>query len=116
MTPTAECPPMSNATPHLAHIVFFDLTDDSPAAIQKLVDSANKNLSGHEGTVYFSVGVIGKEFNRPVNDQAYSVALHVVFDSKASHDKYQVHPRHTAFIEECKPNWKRVRVFDSYVG
>ena len=106
---------MSQAGPHLAHIVFFDLNDNSPAAQQTLVDSANKLLSGHEGTVYFSVGVMAPEFARPVNDQDYSVALHVVFDSKASHDKYQDHPRHKEFIAACKPNWKRVRVFDSYV-
>ncbi len=107
---------MSNAGPHLAHIVFFDLTDNSPAAQQTLIDSANKHLSGHEGTVYFSVAKLAPEFARPVNDQAFSVALHVVFDCKASHDQYQEHPRHHEFIAACKPNWKRVRVFDSYVG
>lgn len=100
----------------LAHIVFFDLHDDSDAARQKLVDSANANLSGHEGTVYFSMGIIGKEFARPVNDHDFSVALHVVFRDKAAHDKYQAHPRHQKFIEDGKPNWKRVRVFDSYIG
>ncbi len=107
---------MSNAGPHLAHIVFFDLNDNSPAAQQALVDAGNKYLSGHEGTVYFSVAKMAPEFARPVNDRDYSVALHVVFDSKAAHDKYQEHPRHKLFIDECKPNWKRVRVFDSYVG
>lgn len=107
---------MSAAGPQLAHIVFFDLNDDSPAAQKALIDAGNKYLSGHEGTVYFSVATLAKEFARPVNDQAFSVALHVVFDSKASHDKYQEHPRHKQFIDECKPNWKRVRVFDSYVS
>lgn len=105
-----------NTHRQLAHMVFFDLHDDSDAARQKLLDSAQKNLSGHEGTVYFSVGVLGKEFSRPVNDQDFTVALHVVFRDKAAHDAYQVHARHHAFIDECKPNWKRVRVFDSYIA
>jgi hypothetical protein len=33
----------------------------------------------------------------------------------ADHDAYQQHPRHIQFIEENKPSWKKVRVFDSEV-
>lgn len=98
----------------VAHIVFFDLVDDSDEARQNLIASAKKYLSGHDGTVYFSVGIIGTEFDRPVNDQDFSVALHVVFENKAAHDVYQVSERHVAYIEENKAGWKRVRVFDSY--
>ena len=105
-----------NADRQLAHIVFFDLNDDSAEARQSLCEAAQKYLSGHDGTVYFSVGIVGDEFNRPVNDHDYSVALHVVFENKAAHDVYQTHERHTAFIEENKENWKRVRVFDSYLA
>ena len=50
-----------------------------------------------------------------MNDRDFDVALHVVFDSKASHDKYQEAPRHKQFIEEQQKNWKQVRVFDSWV-
>ncbi len=105
-----------NADKNLAHIVFFDLADDSSEARAALVAAAEKYLSGHDGTVYFSVGIVGDEFTRPVNDHDYSVGLHVVFENKAAHDVYQTHERHLAFIEENKSNWKRVRVFDSYVG
>ena len=105
-----------NSDKQLAHIVFFDLNDDSDAARQQLVESAQKYLSGHDGTVYFSVGIIGQGFDRPVNDHHFSVALHVVFENKAAHDVYQTHERHVAFIEENKASWKRVRVFDSYVA
>jgi len=105
-----------NADRQLAHIVFFDLTDDSAEARQALCEAATKYLSGHDGTVYFSVGIVGDEFTRPVNDHDYSVGLHVVFENKAAHDVYQTHERHLAFIEENKGNWKRVRVFDSYLA
>ncbi|MDA0590379.1 MAG: Dabb family protein [Planctomycetota bacterium] len=98
----------------VAHIVFFDLNDDSAEARQKLIESAKKYLSGHDGTVYFSVGIIGDGFDRPVNDHDFSVALHVVFENRAAHDVYQTHERHVAYIAENKGNWKRVRVFDSY--
>ena len=98
----------------VAHIVFFDLNDDSAEARQKLIESAKKYLSGHDGTVYFSVGIIGDGFDRPVNDHDFSVALHVVFENRAAHDVYQTHERHVAYIAENKGNWERVRVFDSY--
>ena len=48
-----------------------------------------------------------------MNDKQFDVALHVVFESRAAHDQYQVHPRHVKFIEENKPNWATVRVFDA---
>ena len=98
----------------VANIVFFDLVDDSDEARQNLIASAKNFLSGHDGTLYFSVGIIGEGFDRPVNDHDFSVALHVVFENKAAHDVYQTHERHVAYIEENKANWKRVRVFDSF--
>lgn len=99
----------------LAHDVFFTLNDNSETARQALVAACQKYLSGHEGGVWFAVGTLAKELNRPVNDQAWDVALHVYFKDKAAHDRYQEHPRHLRFIDENKANWKTVRVFDSYV-
>lgn len=99
----------------LAHDVFFTLNDNSEAARLALVAACQKYLSGHEGGVWFAVGTLAKELNRPVNDQAWDVALHVYFKDKAAHDRYQEHPRHLQFIDENKANWKTVRVFDSYV-
>jgi hypothetical protein len=99
----------------LAHSVFFSLNDKSPAAIQAMVDACKKYLTDHPGVVFFAAGTLNHELNRPVNDLGFDVALHVVFDSKAAHDAYQVAPRHQQFIQENKPNWKQVRVFDADV-
>lgn len=99
----------------LAHMVYFKLKDSSQAAREKLVNACQKYLSGHEGIVYFSAGVLASEFKRDVNDQDFDVALNLVFESKAAHDTYQNHPRHNKFIEENKDTWAKVRVFDSYV-
>ena len=41
------------------------------------------------------------------------MALTIVFENKAAHDKYQDHKRHLEFIKENKDSWKKVRVFDS---
>jgi heme-degrading monooxygenase HmoA len=100
----------------LAHSVFFSLNDNSEAAIRAMVDACKKYLSDHPGLVFFAAGTLNHELNRPVNDMSFDVALHVVFDSKASHDAYQVAPSHQQFIRENKPNWKQVRVFDADVA
>ena len=100
----------------LAHNVYFSLNDSSEPAKFKLVAACKKYLAGHPGTVFFAAGVLASELDRPVNDRDFDVSLHVIFDSKASHDRYQKDARHLKFIEENSSGWKKVRVFDSYVG
>jgi hypothetical protein len=97
----------------LAHNVYFSLNDNSAAATEKLVADCKKYLTGHPGTVFFAVGTLATELDRPVNDRDFDVALQVVFDSMASHDEYQKADLHLAFIAENKGNWKKVRVFDA---
>ena len=99
----------------LAHNVYFSLKDNSPAARKKLVDACKQYLAKHPGTVFFAAGVLADELKREVNDRDFDVGLHIVFDSQASHDKYQDAALHKQFIEENKENWKKVRVFDSVV-
>jgi hypothetical protein len=99
----------------LAHDVYFTLHDSSEEAKAKLVAACLKYLCGYEGCVYLTVGTRATEFDRAVNDQAFHVALHVGFTDRAAHDGYQENPRHKQFIEESRPNWQQVRVFDSWV-
>jgi hypothetical protein len=99
----------------LSHNVFFTLVDDSPEAVNSLVAACHKYLKEHPGVVFFAAGSLANEFARPVNDRMFDVALHVVFKDKDAHDAYQTAPDHLKFIEEYKPNWKQVRVFDSWV-
>ncbi|MFT5526696.1 MAG: hypothetical protein ACI9G1_003894 [Pirellulaceae bacterium] len=99
----------------LAHNVFFTLSDKSDDAIANLVAECHKHLKGHEGTVFFAAGGLIPDLDRPVNVRDFEVALHVVFDGRESHDKYQLDPRHLEFIENNKSNWASVRVFDSNV-
>ena len=99
----------------LAHNVFFTLNDPSDIAKQILVAACKKYLTDHPGTVFFACGTLATEFDRPVNDRGFDVALHLVFRTTADHDVYQSAPRHDQFIAENKANWKSVRVFDSLV-
>ena len=100
----------------LAHNVYFSLNDNSEAAKEKLVAACKKYLNGHPGTVFFAVGVLVRDLDRSVNDRDFDVSLHIVFEGKEAHDRYQKAERHLKFIEENTSNWKKVRVFDSYVG
>ena len=99
----------------LSHDVYFSLKDNSPEAKQTLIAACKKYLTDHPGTVRFAVGPIAEEMKRDVNDRDFDVALHVLFKNKAAHDQYAKAERHLKFIEETKDNWKKVRVFDSYL-
>jgi quinol monooxygenase YgiN len=101
--------------PRLAHNVFFKLTDSSPAKVEELVAACRKYLNVQPGIVFFAAGGLVPDLTRDVNDRDWDVGLHLVFVDKAAHDAYQDDPTHNRFIDEMKPNWTRVRVFDSYV-
>jgi len=103
------------STPRLAHNVFFKLKDNSPAKVAELVAACKKYLNVQSGIVFFAAGSLCAELTREVNDRDWDVGLHLVFVDKAAHDAYQDDPTHNKFIEENKPNWAAVRVFDSLV-
>ena len=100
----------------LGHMVYFTLKDRSAAAIENLIADCRQFLSGHPGTIFFAVGTLVGDLNRPVNQLDFDVALQLVFADRRAHDEYQTHPRHVQFIEKNKPNWDKVRVFDANVS
>lgn len=104
----------SNENPRLVHSVYFTLLDASDSAVKSLTEAAANYLDGHDGCLFFGVGLRAEEHQREVNDAGFHVALTIIFDSKTSHDKYQVAPRHQEFIDTQSANWSSVRVFDSF--
>ncbi len=101
--------------PELAHMVFFELKDDTDANREKMIRACKDYLSGHDGVAYFSVGTRNEALEREVNDKDFDIALHLVFKDKAAHDTYQDHARHKKFIADSQSLWSKVRVFDSDV-
>ncbi len=99
----------------LAHSVYFTLDDARPAAKEKLVAACRQLLSGHPGTVFFVAGTRAEDLAWSVSDMDFDVVLHLVFRSKADHDRYQDSPEHGRFLEENQSNWKAIRVFDAYL-
>jgi hypothetical protein len=96
----------------LAHAVYFRLVNRTPEAAARLTASCREHLTGHPGTVGFSVGTLAA-YDRQVNDRDFDVALLIVFESHAAHDAYQDAERHRRFIAENAPSWAQVRVFDA---
>lgn len=102
--------------PMLAHMVYFTLKDNSPAGVERQLAACRKYLTDHPGVVFFGLGTRTPDLLREVNDKEFHVGLHVVFKDRAAHDRYQTHERHVKFIEENKPHWAQVRVFDADVA
>jgi hypothetical protein len=94
------------------HVVLFWLKKDAPNAKQQLLDDARRLLSTIPGMTFFDIGVPAGT-DRPVVDNTYDAALVTVFADSAGHDAYQVHAAHQEFIARNKPNFDRIRVFDS---
>ena len=115
LSPRAESLPADDQGPMISHDVYFALKDNSADAKKKLVAACKKYLSDHPGTVFFTAGERVEELDRPVNDKEWDVGLHIVFKTKADHDKYQDAAKHKTFIAENQANWKKVRVFDTKV-
>lgn len=99
----------------LAHMVYFTLKDSTPEARAALVHECKTYLTGHPGQVFFACGTLCGELDRPVNVRDWDVALHIVFQTKADHDAYQLAQRHEEFVKRNQPRWSKARVFDSLV-
>jgi hypothetical protein len=104
----------SSSKPMLAHNVYFSLAESTPENREKLMAACHKWLSGHPGVAFFAVGT-PSDLDREVNDRDFDVGLHLVFEDREAHDRYQPSERHQQFVSENKHLWKKVRVFDSDV-
>lgn len=97
----------------VVHNVYFTLLDSSPANRDKLLAACRKYLVNHPGVAYFACGTVVPDLTRDLNVRDWDVGLHIVFESRAAHDRYQTAPDHLKFIEENRASWKQVRVFDT---
>jgi hypothetical protein len=100
--------------PMIGHMVYFQLTDNSPTAVAKMTTACEKYLKDHPGTVFYAAGTLAGEKSM-FNDRDFDVALHLVFKTKADLDKYAASERHKQFVDENRSSWKKIRVFDSQI-
>jgi hypothetical protein len=93
------------------HNVLFTLQGDKAVAGAKLLAAIETYLRDVPGARHLWTGKPLRA-ERPVIDNDYDIGLCVVFEDKAGHDAYQVHPRHKEFIAQASINWSKVRVID----
>ncbi|MEZ0608608.1 Dabb family protein [Fibrella sp. WM1] len=93
------------------HSVYFWLarpeSDEDRAALKAGLES----LRGVEAIQAAQIGTAAAT-RRPVIDHSYDFALLLTFADEASHDVYQEHPIHLAFVDNCKHLWNRVQIYD----
>jgi hypothetical protein len=94
------------------HAVYFWLREDLSAEERATFVTLVQSLTTIEDVYQ---GYIGRpaDTDRPVIDRTYSYAEILVFQDRAAHDRYQVHPLHKQFVERCGTFWTRVQIYDS---
>jgi hypothetical protein len=96
----------------LIHTVYFYHKPGTPEnAVAQLEADARELLSAVPSVRQLWAGRPAQT-PREVVDNSYAVGLTVVFDDRAGHDEYQVHPLHLEFIERNKLHWERVQIYD----
>jgi len=82
-----------------SHIVVFWTNPAYLGAVDELLAGANQFLKDIPGVLHFHAGKMAPS-PRPVVEQSYQVALNLIFRDKAAMDAYQVHRRHTEFVDK----------------
>jgi len=96
----------------IAHHVLFwlkaDTTDDQKVAFRKGLQS----LENIETIKTIHIGTPAA-IERAVVDITYTFSLVLFFEDMAGHDVYQVHPVHKAFLDEFRPLFDKVVIYDA---
>jgi Stress responsive A/B Barrel Domain len=94
------------------HTVFFWLAHPES---QSDHDALSAGLESLKSVKDIAVAYIGKpaDTRRPVVDHTYDFSITLVFNDRAAHDAYQVHPVHLEFVAECGHLWNRVQIYDA---
>src|ERR1700754_4078502 len=96
----------------IAHHVLFwlkaDTTEDQKIAFRKSLQT----LENIESVKTFHIGTPAA-IERAVVDTTYTFSLILFFEDMAGHDVYQVHALHKAFLDEFRPFFEKVIIYDA---
>jgi hypothetical protein len=95
----------------LMHSVYFWLQDNLTTEQLNAFEEGLRSLAAIETAKILHVGK-PVPADRPVVESSYTFGLIVGFDTQEGLDTYAVHPVHLAFVDEFKPYWTQIRVFD----
>lgn len=94
------------------HVLFWlkaDTTEEQKAAFRKGLES----LENVETVKSIYIGTPAP-IERAVVDSTYTFSLLTLFEDLAGHDTYQTHPLHLAFLEQFRPFFEKVVIYDSH--
>lgn len=99
----------------LVHSVYFWFKSDAdPARVARFQEGLQRLCAIPEAQSA-SFGRPAATSKRPVIDDSYAWALILQFADIAAHDRYQDHPVHQQFVEDFKPTWEKVTVYDTWI-
>ncbi|MBC9931746.1 Dabb family protein [Chitinophaga qingshengii] len=97
----------------LVHVVNFTLKPGLSAEDRKRFEAGVSSLHTIDEISIFNVGTPVPAGGDPNVVRNYDYCLLCIFTDMEAHDRYQVHPVHLNFIEQCKQYWEKVVAFDS---
>lgn len=94
------------------HVLFWlkaNTSDEEKQAFRKGLES----LKDIETIQSLFIGTPAP-IDRPVVDSTYTFSLLTIFEDLSGHDVYQVHQIHLAFLDQFKPLFEKVLIYDSH--
>gem|GEM_PF-1516412 len=101
--------PQSTAIPPLRHVVLIKLSDPSDLAACQA--DARRRIEATKLARRLFIGT-PVDIGRTTVDGNYDLALDMAFDSVADYRAYLDHPEHQALVNDWKPKFREMRVFD----
>ena len=97
------------------HNVYFWLQNPDNEEDRKFFETSLRTmLSTSQYVEEYHIGIPAAT-DRPVIDRSYTFAAVMSFRNAADQDAYQEEDVHKNFLQECRPYWTKVIIYDSEV-
>lgn len=108
---------LESQQPYLySHIIFFQLSDRTPATRKKFIDLTWELLAtGHPGMIGCAIGFRDVLMQRPVNNQTFDISVDMTFESREAYEAYRVNDRHERWITLAGSMSIDRAVYDAYL-
>jgi len=106
---TSPSGPQSTAIPPIRHVVLIKLND--PADRAACEADARQRIAATKLARSLFIGT-PVDIGRTTVDGSYDLALDMSFDSVADYRSYLEHPEHQALVNDWKPKFREMRVYD----
>jgi len=99
----------------LAHNVYIKLAAPNNVAIHELSRDC-RALAKIPGVLHLTAGPRATDIERDYNDEAFDVAVHLVFANNTLFERYLVNPLHKKLLAKWAAKITTIRVFDFRPG